>query len=47
MVHINSEFLPDKTEHEIYEQLYSQVFTKIFDKLSPFYQEINEIIRKK
>jgi sugar (pentulose or hexulose) kinase len=45
MVHIRDEFLPDMKEHKIYQRLYSEVFVKVFDRLSPLYQEINEIIR--
>ncbi|MDR0718556.1 MAG: FGGY-family carbohydrate kinase [Treponema sp.] len=45
MVQIKDEFLPDKNDHSIYRELYEKVFTKMFNKLSPLYQEINEIIR--
>ncbi|MDL2214067.1 FGGY-family carbohydrate kinase [Clostridia bacterium OttesenSCG-928-O13] len=43
MVHIKDEFVPDMEEHSIYQKLYDEVFVKIFDKLSPLYQQINEI----
>ncbi|MDR1785510.1 MAG: FGGY-family carbohydrate kinase [Spirochaetaceae bacterium] len=47
MVHVRDEFLPDEGEHEIYGELYERIFTKLFTRLSPLYQEINQILRKK
>ncbi|GHV95941.1 carbohydrate kinase [Spirochaetia bacterium] len=44
MVHIKDEFLPNKEDHGIYEELYNNIFVKMFDKLSPFYREIQKII---
>jgi sugar (pentulose or hexulose) kinase len=44
MVHIKDEFLPDKNDHAVYRELYERIFVKIFSKLSPLYQEIDEII---
>jgi sugar (pentulose or hexulose) kinase len=46
MVHIKDEFLPNEHEHNIYRELYERIFTKLFNKLSPLYQEINDIIRR-
>jgi sugar (pentulose or hexulose) kinase len=46
MVHIKDEFLPDQKDHGIYRELYERIFTKLFSKLSPLYQEINDIIRR-
>ncbi len=43
MVHVKDEFLPNMAEHQIYKRLYDEVFVKIFDRLSPLYQQINEI----
>jgi sugar (pentulose or hexulose) kinase len=46
MVQVKDEFLPNKTEHQIYRELYERIFLKLFNKLSPLYQEIDEIIRR-
>ncbi|MDR3284416.1 MAG: FGGY-family carbohydrate kinase [Treponema sp.] len=46
MVHVKDEFLPDKNDHAVYRELYERIFVKVFSKLSPLYQEINEIIRR-
>lgn len=46
MVHIRDEFFPDVAQRKIYAKLYEDVFVKIFDKLSPLYQQINEIIQQ-
>jgi sugar (pentulose or hexulose) kinase len=45
MVHVKDEFLPDKNDHAVYRELYERIFVKMFSKLSPLYQEIDEIIR--
>ena len=46
MVHIKDEFLPREEDHQLYEEIRERIFSKIFGKLSPFYQEINEIINR-
>jgi sugar (pentulose or hexulose) kinase len=46
MVHIKDEFLPDKNDHAVYRALYERIFVKLFAKLSPLYQEIDEILFK-
>jgi sugar (pentulose or hexulose) kinase len=47
MVQIKDEFLPVDSEHALYTELYERIYKKLFAKLSPLYQEINEIIRRK
>jgi sugar (pentulose or hexulose) kinase len=47
MSHIKDTCEPNKADHEVYEELYGRIFEKLFKKLSPLYQEINTIIRKK
>jgi sugar (pentulose or hexulose) kinase len=47
MVQIKDEFLPNKEDHEIYQELYERIFTKLFTKLSPLYEEINQILRNR
>jgi sugar (pentulose or hexulose) kinase len=44
MCHVKDEFLPDRNEHEVYEEIYSHIFEKIFSKVAPLYEEIQRIL---
>lgn len=39
MVHIRDEFMPDRSEHMVYEKIYNEIFSKIFKKLLPLYKK--------
>ena len=43
MTHIKDTFSPNLKNHELYSELYQRVYLKMYKRLSPLYQEIQEI----
>ena len=43
MVKTGQEFLPNKENHKIYNDLFNDVFMKTYDALAPLYKRIGEI----
>jgi sugar (pentulose or hexulose) kinase len=43
MTRVGQVFDPDKTTHELYDNLYRRVYLKLYERLKPLYKEIREI----